>query len=96
MWPARLVLQGHEAPQVLKEREVALVSAEPLGMPGPQVSDGRSQGRAPVPLCPPGAVDGHPSATTNHHVRAGVIGVGASMSKEGDCWALGAVCIQGE
>lgn len=42
VWPARLVLQGHEAPQVLKEREVPLVSAEPLGMPGPQVSDRRS------------------------------------------------------
>lgn len=36
MWPARLVLQGHEAPRVLKEREVPLVSAEPLGMLGPQ------------------------------------------------------------
>lgn len=35
-------LQGREAPQGLKEREVPLVSVEPLEMLGQWVSDGRS------------------------------------------------------
>ena len=39
------VLWAQEAPQVLKERKVPLVSVEPLEMLGKQVSDERSLGR---------------------------------------------------
>lgn len=75
VWQASRALRGHEAPRVLKEREGPPVNVEPPGMLGRQVSDGRSEGRAPVPLCPPGTVDDHPPTTT-YHIRADMTGLG--------------------
>lgn len=57
-------LQEQEAPQVLREREVPLVSVESLELRGQQVSDGRSWVGASVFLCPPGVANAYPSTVT--------------------------------
>lgn len=90
-WACR-ALQGQEALQVLKEREVPPVSVEPLEVLGQQVSNG-SWGWTPVLLCPP-----WPAIWSGLAFLGGqqVRGTGNYLSLGRAAWAAGTVYTPGK